>query len=233
MRVVTTQGEILVADATQNQDLLWAVRGGGAGQYGVVTGFIKTYPAPATVITASVVLSLVGNDTAAFNASWNALGALASALPGLIDAGVGAGTIQGSAAKGVSISMGFTVFNSTAEALRTIAAPVIALMQAQAPYDSAFRVFLTEPVTYSGYVAYWTEENSEAVWREWAPNTGSYMNEGNPMNSNFKKDYYGSRYDPLFEIKQKYDPTESLYVLSGVGSDAWEYNPNTGQLCRK
>lgn len=35
--------------------------------------------------------------------------------------------------------------------------------------------------------ARWAEENSEAVWREWAPNTGSYMNEGNPMNFNFKE----------------------------------------------
>ncbi|KAH8647012.1 hypothetical protein BGZ61DRAFT_501286 [Ilyonectria robusta] len=315
MRVVTTQGEIPVADATQNQDLLWAVRGGGAGQYGVVTESTKTYPARAAVITASVVLSLVGNGTAAFNASWNALGALASAIPGLIDAGVGAGTIQGIAAKGVSISMGFTVFNTTVEALRTIAAPVIALMQTQAPYDSAFRAFLTEPTdritspsntaglpsfmstrplgqeqisdlpipvvrsyfergtrkesggiyvmviglqggpgprnvdpsmrgallpswrtTYLHTIgmasalymtlspqdtlnkaARWAEENFKAVWREWAPNTGSYMNEGNPMNSNFKKDSYGSSYDRLFEIKQKYDPTESLYVLSGVG----------------
>ncbi|KAH6989819.1 hypothetical protein BKA56DRAFT_629547 [Ilyonectria sp. MPI-CAGE-AT-0026] len=288
VRVVTTQREIPVADATQNQDLIWAVRGGGAGQYGVVTEFIKTYPAPATVITASVVLSLVGNDIAAFNGLWNALGVLASAIPGLIEAGVGAGTIQGSAAKGVSILMGFTVFNSTAEALRIIAAPVIALIQAQAPYYSAFRVFLTEPVTYSGttppsniagllsfilsrllvrfyferatrkesggiYVmrttylhtigtapaldmtlslqdtlnkaVRWAKENSEAVWREWALNTGSYMNEGNLMNSNFKKDYYSLSYDCLFEI--------NLYVLSGVGSDAWEYNLNTGQLCRK
>ncbi|MGP4089615.1 FAD-binding oxidoreductase [Streptomyces sp. KR55] len=37
-RVVTADGHLLVADESQNQDLFWAVRGGG-GNFGVVTSF--------------------------------------------------------------------------------------------------------------------------------------------------------------------------------------------------
>ncbi|KAM0293674.1 hypothetical protein ACHAPM_011574 [Fusarium culmorum] len=38
-------------------------------------------------------------------------------------------------------------------------------------------------------------------------------------------------YDRLLEVKQGYDPTNSLYVLSGVGSDKWQYGLNSGMLC--
>lgn len=37
----------------------------------------------------------------------------------------------------------------------------------------------------------------------------------------------------LLEIKRKYDPAESLYEISGVGSDKWNYNLNNGLLCQK
>ncbi|KAK1986371.1 hypothetical protein LZ30DRAFT_757330 [Colletotrichum cereale] len=80
--------------------------------------------------------------------------------------------------------------------------------------------------------AKWLEETKEPIWREWAPGSGAYMNEGNAFNTMFKEDFYGAPYDRLAEIKRKYDPTESLYVLSGVGSDVWDYDLNSGRLCK-
>lgn len=45
--VVTAEGELVRADATQNQDLYWAARGAGPGFFGVVTCFhLKTIPFP-------------------------------------------------------------------------------------------------------------------------------------------------------------------------------------------
>ena len=77
----------------------------------------------------------------------------------------------------------------------------------------------------------WLNGHTEVVWQDWAPEMGSYMNEANPYNVNFKTAYYGDSYERLARIKKKYDPTGSLFVLTGVGSDEWDYNLNTGKLC--
>jgi FAD/FMN-containing dehydrogenase len=45
--VITANGRLLVANACQNQDLFWALRGGGGGTYGIVTRVtLKTHPLP-------------------------------------------------------------------------------------------------------------------------------------------------------------------------------------------
>jgi hypothetical protein len=80
--------------------------------------------------------------------------------------------------------------------------------------------------------AKWYEDFKEPVWRNWASNTGSYMNEGNPFSSRWKDDFYGENYEKLLGIKRKYEPSESLFVWSGVGSDLWNYDLKSGLLCR-
>jgi FAD/FMN-containing dehydrogenase len=48
--IVTADGKQLVANATQNKDLFWALRGAGNGNFGVVTELhFKTHPAPQAV----------------------------------------------------------------------------------------------------------------------------------------------------------------------------------------
>jgi FAD/FMN-containing dehydrogenase len=48
--IVTADGQLLHADASEHQDLFWAVRGGG-GNFGVVTGFtFRLHPIPPTVM---------------------------------------------------------------------------------------------------------------------------------------------------------------------------------------
>ncbi|KAL4862096.1 hypothetical protein BDV12DRAFT_207459 [Aspergillus spectabilis] len=78
----------------------------------------------------------------------------------------------------------------------------------------------------------WYEANIEPVWRNWVPGGGSYANEGNIFNSNWKEDFYGENYDRLVEVKREYDPTESLFVWGGVESDLWDYDLHSGLLCR-
>ncbi|KAJ5697725.1 hypothetical protein N7488_011409 [Penicillium malachiteum] len=77
----------------------------------------------------------------------------------------------------------------------------------------------------------WIEQNLEPVWRNWAPDSGSYMNEGNVFSSTWKQDFYGVNYDRLLDIKNKYDPSGTLFVWAGVGSDMWNYDMQTGLLC--
>ena len=46
--IVTADGRALTCNATRNPDLFWACRGGGGGNFGVVTSFgVQTRPAPA------------------------------------------------------------------------------------------------------------------------------------------------------------------------------------------
>ncbi|KAG5655096.1 hypothetical protein KAF25_000219 [Fusarium avenaceum] len=336
VRVVTSEGQIIVADATQNQDLLWAIRGGGAGQYGIVTEYIiKTHPAP-KVINTGFAVSPATNSSAAVEASFNALAALLQDLPSLMDAGcAGATIVSGNPKTGVTISQGIYAYNASSSAIerlmnstrehlfdasgnsslltivptelsessylsffnemnaggshtagamsmissRLLGRPelsdlsqhklvdyakrllsygfvVIGLQGGPGPakVDRSMRGALL-PTWRSNYLHVMSygakfnkalapqemlkdtsqrlEEGIESLWREWAPETGAYMNEGNPFNSEFKKDFYGSNYQQLLKVKNKYDPTNSFWVLSGVGSDAWDYDLNTGKLCKQ
>ena len=57
--VVTAEGELVRADATQNTDLYWAARGSGPGFFGVVTRFhLQTRPAPKALTQSTQVYSL-------------------------------------------------------------------------------------------------------------------------------------------------------------------------------
>lgn len=343
--VITTEGEILVANGQQNQDLLWAIRGGGAGQYGVVTEYVlKVYPAPSSAILGTLTLSTNGTSNSSISAVWNAFAVEVSSMPDLMDLGLTgqltAITSQPAAGGAtVSVTHQFIGYNMTADDMSAMLKPVVANMQAEGD-NATLLVEWSEPVAFAnftslfdylnpsqasagggslmssrllgrdqlstnitqsqvlsylqqlllapnstgGYMilgmqggqgpanvprdmrgalnpvwrttylhaislgasidttadpktaltsaAEWINLNEEPIWREWAPDMGAYMNEANPYNPEFKHDYYGASYDMLLEIKKKYDPTESLFVLTGVGSDGWDYDLNTGKLCR-
>lgn len=357
MTVVTTTGEILTANEVQNRDLFWALRGGGPGQYGVVTEYvIKHFPAPENVVTASFMMVPAGNSNSSNQLSWEAAATFLGELPDLMDAGLaGAATVATgvSATKffptsnlqipftGAALSQVFWAFNTSAEAVEALVQPVITKLQAQynkdnstlsisfsagspSNYSSFFSAIsgdnaagadsLTSsrligrhelndtpqekvvsylktvlqgknetagsfttiglsggpgvinapeerwgallPAWRSAYLhviatgasidlaeagspkvalqsaAEWFEEVKEPMWREWSPDSGAYLNEGNPYTKDFQKTFYGDNYEKLLAIKEKYDPTETLYILSGVGSENWEYDLDTGKLCR-
>lgn len=357
MTVVTTTGEILTANDFQNQGLFWALRGGGPGQYGVVTEYvIRHFPAPANVVTASFSLVPASNSNSSNQLSWEAAAAFLSELPDLMDAGLaGAATIATgvSATKffptsnlqvpftGAALNQVFWAFNTSAEAVEALVQPLAKKLQAQYNKDnSTLSISLSAgcPSNYSSFfssisgdksagaeslttsrllgrhelndtphekvvshlrtvlrgknetagsfttlglpggpgvinapeerwgallpawrsaylhfiatgasadsvesgspkaalqaAAEWYEEVKEPMWREWSPNSGAYLNEGNPYTSDFQKAFYGDNYEKLVAIKRKYDPTETLYILSGVGSENWDYDLDTGKLCR-
>ena len=356
MTVVTTTGDVLTANDFQNQDLFWALRGGGPGQYGVVTEYvIKHFPAPENVVTASFMMVPQGNSNISNQLSWEAAAAFLSEIPDLMDAGLaGAATVATgvSATKffptaniqvpftGAALNQFFWTFNTTAEAVEALVQPVVDKMQAQYNKDNStlsisfsagspsnYSTFFSSisgdnaagaeslttsrllgrhelndtprekvvsylktvlashnetagsfttiglsggpgvinapeerwgavlPAWRSTYLhviatgaaldstatspkaalqaaAEWFEEVKEPMWREWSPDSGAYLNEGNPYTSDFQKVFYGANYEKLMAIKKKYDPTETLYILSGVGSENWDYDLDTGKLCR-
>ncbi|OQD85296.1 hypothetical protein PENANT_c010G02533 [Penicillium antarcticum] len=345
--VVTTEGRLCVANDMQNQDLFWAVRGAGGGQYGVVTEFVlKTHPVPANVVSGGLTFYPALNSNASGEASWNAMAEAAAQIPDLMDNGI-TGTVTALTKKkatsllglkevlpGVSAMLSFTGFNMTTKSMNftlsqlasrlnvgnvniTLQLPsskdywettkpdplssascgsvsimtshllgrrelsdiakakLVAYLQdimaSQDPTAGSMLLFglqagkgtastpeerrgSTLPAWRTAYahtmaygasvdatgdpnqsmrdVASWLDSTCEPVWKKWAPESGSYMNEGNPFASNWKHDFYGENYNRLLEIKHKYDPTGSLFVWSGVGSDEWSHDLHSGLLCR-
>ncbi|KAK2745697.1 hypothetical protein FQN57_003594 [Myotisia sp. PD_48] len=61
--------------------------------------------------------------------------------------------------------------------------------------------------------------------------SGVYLNEADFNQPNWKKEFYGSHYQRLLDIKKRYDPDDAFYVLTGVGSDVWTKQED-GRLCR-
>lgn len=81
---VTADGEVVTASRTNNTDLYWALSGGGAGNYAVVTSMtVKTFPG-ATVGggTLTYYAAGVSNDT-----FYKAISKFHKALPAMVDAG--------------------------------------------------------------------------------------------------------------------------------------------------
>jgi FAD/FMN-containing dehydrogenase len=345
--VITTEGRRFIANDVQNQDLFWAIRGAGGGQYGVVTEFVlKTHPVPTNVVTGGLTFYPAHDSNASGQASWNAMAEAAAQIPNIMDNGL-TGTVIALTKKtamsylglkeelpGVSAIVSLTGFNMTTQTmnatLNRLAAQISGenvnitlqspssqgywastkpdplssascgavslmtshllgkrelsdiakerlvtylqdIMVAQVPTAGsmllfglqagkgtasvakerrgstlpAWRTAYAHAMSYGASVnatgdpsqslkagADWLEATKEPVWREWAPESGSYMNEGNAFTSNWKHDFYGENYDRLLEIKHKYDPTGSLFVWSGVGSDEWSHDLNSGLLCR-
>lgn len=63
------------------------------------------------------------------------------------------------------------------------------------------------------------------------PGSGTYMNEADFNEPNWKEVFYGPNWDRLVNIKKKYDPKDFFYNFKGVGSDAWTLE-NNGRMCR-
>ncbi|KAF7541241.1 hypothetical protein G7054_g685 [Neopestalotiopsis clavispora] len=63
------------------------------------------------------------------------------------------------------------------------------------------------------------------------PGSGTYLNEADFNQPNWKVDFFGANYNKLLAIKNKWDPTGVFYILKGVGSDAWTV-ANNGRMCR-
>lgn len=63
------------------------------------------------------------------------------------------------------------------------------------------------------------------------PDSGTYENESNFLQPNWKQVFFGDNYDRLAQIKTKWDPTNFFYAFKGVGSDFWTLS-ESGRMCK-
>lgn len=79
----------------------------------------------------------------------------------------------------------------------------------------------------------WLEQHTQRALREWAPRSGAYINEANAFDPRWRENFYGEHYERLVRVKKTYDPSASLWVQGGIGNAEWEYDLDTGKLCRR
>ncbi|KAL3492087.1 hypothetical protein BJX62DRAFT_236521 [Aspergillus germanicus] len=93
--VVTLDGKIITANACQNEDLFWAIRGGGGGTFGVITSLtVKAYKMPSLT---AVTINVDAHNTTTDKPWYHLLAQMHTEFPKLQDAGLhGYYTMSGS-----------------------------------------------------------------------------------------------------------------------------------------
>lgn len=66
---------------------------------------------------------------------------------------------------------------------------------------------------------------------EVVPDPSCYLNEGDFQEPNWKSVFYGSNYEKLLSIKNKYDPKQMFYATTGVDQDYYKIGEDH-RLCR-
>ncbi|KAI0436305.1 hypothetical protein F4803DRAFT_239968 [Xylaria telfairii] len=88
----------------------------------------------------------------------------------------------------------------------------------------------------SGWDAIRQDQEQLNAWqdilRETTPGAGTYMNEATWNNPHWKEDYFGSNYEELLAIKERYDPTYVFWANAAVGSDRYWKAMADQRLCR-
>ncbi|KID79225.1 uncharacterized protein G6M90_00g021880 [Metarhizium brunneum] len=150
-KVVNAKGELVTANSYKNQDLFWALRGGGGGTFGVVISVtIRTFPdVPSGFVS-------FGFGTLAANSSayWDMVRAFHAHLPSVSGAG-GAGyyaisfvpsDINGT--KVLELTGGFGFLNVTSEeAIRKAVAPMMAEVNRYAGRVSGYNISINPRVS--------------------------------------------------------------------------------------
>ncbi|KAJ9245257.1 hypothetical protein C8Q69DRAFT_211537 [Paecilomyces variotii] len=312
--VVTADGKFVTASRTQNQDLYWALSGGGPGNYGVVVAVtFKAHP-DTHFGGASLTFYADSNPTDIF---YQGIYAFHEKLPAIIDAGAMAVYFFDSTFFSIA---SLSLYNGTQEEVKSLLAPFVVQLSSLGikynvtygesttywdhynkyfgplPYgniqvgiaqyggrliprsvvaniSSTYRSIAEQGVTFIGvgvdvsafgksqensvlpawrnaivHATLSTPWNFTAPWSEMiarqdlmthkimpeieaaTPNSGAYMNEADFRQPNFQQVFFGSNYEKLKKIKQRWDKDGFFYATKSVGSEAWTILKD-GRMC--
>ncbi|KAF7349739.1 Fad binding domain protein [Mycena sanguinolenta] len=317
--VITTQGKLVPASPTQNQDLYWALSGGGGGNYGIVWSVtVKAFQdLPVTIASINFTSDGISQDT-----YWKAIDAYQASTPALTDAKVwGEAEYNNTDFK---LNPVFGVNKSSSE-ITALIQPLLDTL------DNLGVNYVTATNTYSGYLEGYNTLTSmkgfkvadtlagsrflpRSLWKDpatlksvqstirsiveggttaidfifrptlevagnpnnavlpaWrdierhlaieiplvdgqsqqevsdiqnritteivpqlkklAPGSGSYHNEADVHDPDWKQAFWGANYDKLLAIKDNWDPDQLLYGSVNVGGDRWK-ETEEGRLCK-
>lgn len=160
--VVLPSGEIVTANECQNTDLLWAIRGGGGGTFGVITKLtVKAHPMPQAT-TWSLSMAKISNDTSAW---WKLLARIHAELPALKAGGLqGYYTIAGPPSTStLTFGWTFNLYNKSNGTLENLIKPVLSLLEKEkrsVTYTSEIKWFST---WYEAFTAAGSQEYSAGL----------------------------------------------------------------------
>ncbi|KAE8149553.1 hypothetical protein BDV25DRAFT_140665 [Aspergillus avenaceus] len=302
-QVMLANGTVVTANACQNPDLYFAIRGGGGGSYGVALSMtLKAYPSK-PVVAQSLAIQSLGNNT---DALLEAITDIHAEYPTISDAGFSVAAMGKSAEQAekafAPLLQKLQRYNGTSLFVSvqnmqfpTYPAYYRAMSGAHQPGGSAnsalsSRMFDKRSLTrdrkslrrmisviagapeeytlnsvelvgggkvltdghdrYSGVNPAWRSTYMvNVVARGWAdsadnvtaravkhdityrkggamkaltPGLGSYMNEADRNDPDWAADFYGTNYQRLSHIKQKYDSENMFYCPTCVGSEKYE-----------
>ncbi|KAL4893189.1 FAD/FMN-containing dehydrogenase [Aspergillus ambiguus] len=145
--VVTASGDVVTASRTENDDLYWALSGGGAGNYGVVTSVtVKAHP-DGTVSGAGLQFSAANITSDVF---FEAVERFHTLLPAMVDAGT---TVIYQMTDSVFLINPLTAYNKTTAEVKTILAPFLrALTDLGIQYTTSYTSYSSYYDHYNKYM---------------------------------------------------------------------------------
>ncbi|PYH91411.1 FAD/FMN-containing dehydrogenase [Aspergillus ellipticus CBS 707.79] len=145
--VVTASGDIVTASRTNNTDLYWALSGGGAGNYAVVTALTVKAHTDATISGAGLEFTAANISSDLF---FEAVARFHTLLPAMVDAGT---TVIYEMTDSVFLINPLTAYNKTSDEVKTILAPFLsALTELQIAYTVSYTSFSSYYDFYENYM---------------------------------------------------------------------------------
>ncbi|KAK4232845.1 hypothetical protein C8A03DRAFT_39504 [Achaetomium macrosporum] len=161
MEVVTPNGDIVIANECQNQDLFWAMRGGGGSTFGVATSItMKTFPTPKLE---HLVVGIATPNISETRAIFDMVAYMVSNLPSMGDQGLSGysfffpaypNPFDNSNTTVGGFLMSAVLKDSSPEVMRQLWAPVLAHVSTTWP--GLFQTYYV-PRSYPSFLAWYSE----------------------------------------------------------------------------
>lgn len=156
LTVVTPDGRIVIANACQNRDLFWALRGGGGATFGVIISFtMALYPDEPTALVTTGIGPITNNSVHFYDAAAYAF----TQYPAIVDAGwAGYGFIQPSNTTVPGIGSRFYItwfgFGRNSTELLEMATPIANYVNITWPNEFGALASVTN---FPSFYAYWSK----------------------------------------------------------------------------
>lgn len=165
--IITPDGKVLTANEYHNTDIFWAIRGGGAGTYGIIMNLtVKAYPMPGLTMGAFTLTAVNGTSTKSW---WRLIAKVHGLFPDMQDQGVhGYYTMSGPpSSASLTLSGSLLLWNGANGTFENATRPIQELVEGS---NSTATVSLTKlPLTSLDQLLQWLPETgsvgtAKTIW---------------------------------------------------------------------